>query len=80
MSDPGTPLTDAELDETIMLATAEKLRRDRLNRRWTCLGCGWVMDYAYMVENDGEYFFDKDGCPNCEGAAAIEQIEAVKDG
>ena len=60
MSDPGTPLTDAELDETIMLATAEKLRRDRLNRKWTCLGCGQVMGYEYMVEGG----FDENGCPN----------------
>ena len=49
---------------------------DRETRKWTCLKCGQVMGYEYMIEGG----FDENGCPNCDSAAAIEQIEAKTDG
>ena len=52
-------------------------RIEQETRRWTCTGCGLVMDYDYMMGNEGEHFFDKDGCPNCDSIEAIEQHEVV---
>ena len=47
-------------------------RIEQETRRWTCTGCGLVMDYAYMHGD-----FDKDGCSACGHPDAIEQHEGA---
>ena len=64
-------LIKAELDEY----ERKYEREDNAKRRWTCLECGNVMDYAYMMEGR----FDDDGCSACGHTQAIEQREAATD-